>query len=162
MIQAVLQHSVGRIDRLVSTAILLREAARTSRRWQTFAARTGFSAALIAVLLLGIHGAVTATGSSLVDSANLAWLGRGLFIGFAIAQLGLSTLLAPLMTATAVIEESEQQTLDLLVLTKLDAGQIIAGKVVSRLLVLTTVVLGSPRLHFPSPLASSARRTILV
>ena len=143
MIQAVLQHSVGRIDRLVSTAILLREAARTSRRWQTFAARTGFSAALIAVLLLGIHGAVTATGSSLVDSANLAWLGRGLFIGFAIAQLGLSTLLAPLMTATAVIEESEQQTLDLLVLTKLDAGQIIAGKVVSRLLVLTTVVLGS-------------------
>jgi len=143
MIQTVLKRSIGQLDRMVSTAILLREAARTSRRWQTHAARTGFSAALIAVLLLGIHGAVTATSSSLVDSANLAWLGRGLFIGFAITQLGLATLLAPLMTATAVIEEAEANTLDLLVLTRLDAGQIVAGKVVSRLLVLTTVVLGS-------------------
>ena len=143
MRQGIVQRGLGALDRAISTAILFREAARTSRRWQTFAARTGFSAALIGVLLLGIHGAVTATSSSLVDSADLAWLGKGLFTAFSVAQLGLAILLAPLMTATAVIEEAEEGTLDLLVLTRLDSGQIIAGKVVSRLLVLTTVVLGA-------------------
>lgn len=138
----ILQRAFRAIDRAVSTAVLLREAARTSRRWQTFAARTAFSGTLMAVLLLGIHGAVTATSSTLVDAADLAWLGRALFTAFAVAQLALATFLAPLSTASAVIEEAEEGTLDLLVLTRLSVGQILAGKILSRLMVLATVVLG--------------------
>ena len=40
----------------ISNAVLMREAARTSRRWQVYGARMGFSGALMALLLLGICG----------------------------------------------------------------------------------------------------------
>ena len=71
---------LGWASSTVSSAVLLREAARTSRRWQTYAARLGFSGVLIGGLLMAIWAAVAAPFS---DPAQLGWLGRGLFVGVA-------------------------------------------------------------------------------
>jgi ABC-type Na+ efflux pump permease subunit len=134
---------VGLVGRSVSSAVLLREAARTSRRWQTYAFRTGFSGILLTVLLLGIWGAVSATRSDVVDVARLAELGRGLFITFSVVQTLLALLLAPLVTASAITEETDERTLEMLVLTRLVPEQILTAKILSRILVLVTVVCGA-------------------
>lgn len=134
---------IGLLGRSVSSAVLLREAARTSRRWQTYAARAGFSGVLLTVLLLGIWGAVSATREAVVDVANLANLGRGLFIAFSVVQTLLALVLAPLFTASAITEETDERTLEMLVLTRLVPEQILTAKILSRILVLVTVVCGA-------------------
>jgi ABC-type transport system involved in multi-copper enzyme maturation permease subunit len=131
------------LGRSVSSAVLLREAARTSRRWQTYAARAGFSGVLLTVLLLGIWGAVSATRSSMVDVSSLASLGRGLFVAFSVVQTLLALVLAPLVTAAAITEETDERTLEMLVLTRLRPEQILTAKILSRILVLVTVVCGA-------------------
>lgn len=124
----------------VASAVLFRDASRASRRWQTYASRLGFSAVLIGGLLLAIW---TAVASPVADTAQLGWLGRGLFIGMATLQFGMALMLAPLGCAAALQEETEQGTLDLLVLTKMRSHQIASAKVLSRVLVLLTVVFGA-------------------
>ncbi|MEN0065749.1 MAG: hypothetical protein AAGA48_26660 [Myxococcota bacterium] len=131
------------LTRSVSGAILFREAARTSRRWQTYGARTLFSGVLIAVVLLGLEVATGASRSAGMDAADLGTVGRTLFVVFCVVQLGLAMVLAPLTTSAAIVEERTDQTFDLLVLTRLQPGQIFGGKVLSRILVLLTVVLGA-------------------
>lgn len=128
-----------RLDGLASSAILLREAARTSRRWQTYAARTAFSGALFGVLLLGVWGAMSAT----TDVATLGWLGRAVFVAFSVVLLLLSMTLSPLVTSGAMIEEAQDRTLEMLLLSGLTPSRILMGKVLSRILVLLTVVLGA-------------------
>jgi ABC-type Na+ efflux pump permease subunit len=51
-------------------------------------------------------------------------------------------VLAPLQTASAIIEETDERTMEMLVLTKLRPGQILSAKVLSRILVLVTIVSG--------------------
>lgn len=124
-------------------AVLLREAARTSRRWQTYAARAGFSGVLLAVLLAGFWAAISATRTSVVDTAELAWLGRALFIGFSVVQMLMAMGLAPLMTAGAIAEETDERTMEMLVLTRLSPSQILLAKILSRILTLVTIVAGA-------------------
>ena len=69
--------------------------------------------------------------------------GRELFIIFAIVQFGLVSLLAPLVTAGALIDEREEGSLDLLLLTELSLAQIGGGKFLARLGMLTLMVLGN-------------------
>ncbi len=138
-----LRRMVGAADHAVSGAVLMREAARTSRRWQTYAARAAFSGTLMGVLLAGMWTAVQTANSGVVDAAHLGWAGRALFVGFSVTQLALAVILAPLMTATAIIEETEEGTMELLALTRLRPAQILGAKVMSRLLVLFTVVCGA-------------------
>ena len=128
------------MSRSVSAALLLRDATRASRRWQTYAARSAFSAILFGCVLAFIW---VATHNPLFDAANLGWAGRGLFIAFAVVQVALAATFAPFLVARAVIEEREEDTLDVLVLTRLRAPQILLAKVASRLLVLLTVILGA-------------------
>lgn len=122
-----------------NAAILLREAARTSRRWQTYAARTGFSGVLFAVLLLGVYGFMNAGA----DPADMGWMGRWIFIAFSTVMLLLATTLAPLITSAAIIEEIEDRTLEMLILSELTPAKILFGKVLSRILMLMTVVFGA-------------------
>jgi ABC-type transport system involved in multi-copper enzyme maturation permease subunit len=129
-------------DGQASTAVLWRESARTSRRWQTYALRAGFSGALLGILLLGIWASVAFTTQS-TDLSDSAWMGRALFIAFTVMQMVISLFMAPMTTARAIAEERLEGTLDLLVLTPIRAGTLLAAKITSRLLVLLTVVLGS-------------------
>jgi len=142
-VQSWIQQLADRLNAYVSTAVLLREATRSSRRWQTYATRTAFAGVLLAVLLLSIHATLRAANTGLLDIANLGMVGRLLFVGYAVVQMGLVATIAPLTTANAVREETEQRTLDLLLLTKLTPIQIVFGKVLSRIGILLTMVLGS-------------------
>ena len=127
----------------VSTAVLWREGARTSRRWQTYALRAGFSAALLGLLLFGIWATTALTTTNWLDNTQTAYMGRALFIAFTVIQMVISLFMAPMMTSRAIVEERLEGTLDLLVLTPLRADALLASKVGSRLLLLVTVVLGS-------------------
>ncbi len=140
MIRSAIARITGFFDGFASQAVLMREAARTSRRWQTYAARTGFSGALFGVLLMGIY---TAVNAPFVDISNISYAGRAIFIAFSAVLLLMAILLAPLMTSAAIIEETEDRTLEMLVLSKLAPSQILAGKVLSRILILITVVFGA-------------------
>lgn len=126
-----------------ATAVLLRDATRASRRWQTYAVRTAFTALLVMGVLLALYTAVGLTTSGFWDVADLAWLGRGLFVAFTVSQLLLATLLAPLITASGVVEETDERTVDLLVLTRLTPRRVLTGLVLARLLVLLAVVGGA-------------------
>lgn len=138
-----IRQSLERGSSLVSAAILLREATRSSRRWQTYAIRTAFAGMLLAALLLGIHAVLQMANDGLLDIAEMGRVGRLLFIGYAFVTMSLVATIAPLTTANAVREEAEQRTLDLLVLTGLTPTQIVLGKVLSRIGILLAMVLGS-------------------
>lgn len=141
--RAWIQRAADRSSSFVSTAILLREATRSSRRWQTYAVRTLFSGLLASALLLSIQATVNAANTGLVDIAWMGRVGRGLFLGYAFVQMALVAIIAPLTTANAVREETEQRTLDLLLLTRLTPTQIVIGKVFSRIGILLTMVFGA-------------------
>ena len=98
---------------------------------------------LLSMLLVGMWAAVGASRSGAIDSANLGWLGRSLFVGFSVVQMLLAIIIAPLTTAAAVIEEADERTMEMLVLTPLRPGQILGAKVLSRIGVLITVVCGA-------------------
>lgn len=129
-----------RLNALVSGAVLLREAARTSRRWQTYATRAMFSAILMGFTVVGIY---IATEISSWDPARMGQLGRGLFIAFAVVQTLLGFIFAPLMVSRAIIEERVDKTVELLVLTRLTPTAVLGGKVLSRILVLMTIIAGA-------------------
>lgn len=124
-----------------SAAILLREAARSSRQWRTYAARVAFSGALISIVLLAI--ALGTTAIAWTDPGTWGETGRKIFVGFAAVEVLVAMILAPSVVARAVIEEREERTLDLVVLSRLSPFQILSAKVLSSLMVLGTIVLGA-------------------
>ena len=102
-----------------------------------------FSGVLVGVVLLGLRFALGASRTAGLDPAELGTIGDTLFNVFCVVQLGMAMVLAPLSTASAIVEERTDRTFDLLVLTRLRPSQIFGGKVLSRILVLLTVVLGA-------------------
>jgi ABC-type transport system involved in multi-copper enzyme maturation permease subunit len=128
-------------ETLLSSAVLMRESARTSRQWQTYAARTFFSGFMLSVLLAGVYMASNAP--RYIDPATMGQYGRYFFIGFSVVQIFMAVLLGPLMVAASIVEETEDRTLELVVLTQLKPPQILSAKVLSRVLVLATIVLGA-------------------
>jgi ABC-type transport system involved in multi-copper enzyme maturation permease subunit len=125
--------------RVFAPAILAREAARTSRQWQTYAARAVFSASLLGFLLTILWIASRAP----IDKSDFAWIGRGIFVAFTVVEQLLIAVLAPSMAASAITEELEDRTADVLALTRITPPEILVGKVLSRVLVLALVVLGA-------------------
>jgi len=132
-----------RAERTVSAAVLMRDAIRLARRWQTHAIRAAFSAALFSVVLGAmwfVSNVVQNFGN--YDPSTFGKAGMWLFRAFAVVQVLVAGLVSPFTVASAVIEEREQGTIDLLLITRLDARRILAAKILARLLVLMTVVLG--------------------
>ncbi len=72
---------------------------------------------------------------------NLGDMGRNLFIGLMIIEAVLCALFAPALTAGAISAEREQQTLDLLLLTRLSPMNIIVGKLISSLSFILVILL---------------------
>lgn len=129
---------------IVSPAILLREAARASRQWRTYAGRAAFSGLLMSIVLLAVGaGTQWVNFAGAPDPANFGSMGRNLFIGFAVVQVLVAMVVAPLMAARSIIEEREERTLELIVLTKISPRQIFLAKIGSSLLLGGTLVLGA-------------------
>ena len=66
------------------------------------------------------------------DSRNMVRMGENLFIGITVLEGILCALIAPALTAGAVSIEREQQTLDLLLLTRLSDAQYSLRKIALR------------------------------
>lgn len=138
--------TLGWIDRWLARPVVVRETSRTSRQWSTYAGRVLFSGVLLGVLIAASAATSTATKWSWFqtsDSADLAWVGRALFTGFAVCEVIIASIAAPLIVASAVIEERDERTLDLLVMTRLSPIGILGAKLFSRLLLLLMMVLGA-------------------
>jgi ABC-type transport system involved in multi-copper enzyme maturation permease subunit len=76
------------------------------------------------------------------DVARVARMGQTLFAAFSTVQLLLVAALSPLLVATGVLEEKEERTLEMVVISRLTAAHILWGKVGSRLLSLLSLVVG--------------------
>ncbi len=109
--------------------ILLRVVTAGGRRLRHAFIRWGYLALLIGVLLVAI--VVTSTDkTSLSDLAKassqvLTWISR--------VQLAMICLLAPIFTASAITQERDSQTYNILLVTPLSNAQIIFGSLMSRL-----------------------------
>jgi ABC-type transport system involved in multi-copper enzyme maturation permease subunit len=123
-----------------SWTLIVRDAVQQARRGTVTIARTAFAAAMLGgIIVLGIAVA-QAPG---YDVAQLGMLGRAVFERFVQVQFWVTCAAAALLVAQGIVEEREADTLDLLAITKLRAGQILAGKIGSRLLLLGTLVAAS-------------------
>jgi hypothetical protein len=124
-----------------ASAVLFREASRTSRQWQTYASRCFFSGMLMAILLAAVG--VVVSDPDFLDPAQMGKYGRGVFAVFALLQVVLAIGLAPLIVSNAIIQERQSKQLELIGLTSIGPGSLFAGLVFSRLLLLYTIVLGA-------------------
>ena len=128
----------------ISNAVLMREAARTSRRWQVYGARMGFSGALMALLLLGIWASINVATDLLGGNATeLSKLGRGLFVVFTILQTLLAVVMAPMMVSRAIIEERTDRTIELMVLTPIELRNLLVSKILSQILSILLIIIGA-------------------
>ena len=118
---------------------LWRELRTLSRRPAVFVAR--LSLVLAASGVLGAYLAWLPPTQG--GPRALAELGGAFFAVLAWAQLGLLTLLTPALVGGLVAQERERRTLTLLLTTDLSAGEIVGGKLLSRVGVLAAVVLAT-------------------
>ncbi len=114
-----------------SLVVAERELLRTGRRWQTMGARCAF-----AVVLFVVVGGVYGVQSAMQDSfsvTSLHEIGRSLFMTWAWVQFVAVLAITPLIVGQAIIDEKDEQTLELLAITRLSPNQILWGKLLSRL-----------------------------
>lgn len=114
------------------------ELLRTSRRWQTYAARSAFVAGQLAALGV-VWSAVAGRGP--LSIREQAEVGRRFYDLLAATQLALALLAAPAATAGAFYLDRARGTLAQLLTTDLTAVEIVLGKLAARLVPLAGAVL---------------------
>jgi ABC-type transport system involved in multi-copper enzyme maturation permease subunit len=112
--------------------VFVYETLRTSRRWQLYAGRCFFVAVLLAALFA--VWLEESTSHPVPTLQTQARVGEKFFYGLIGTQLVLVLLAAPLLTAGAVCLEKARGTLLYLLTTDLSNTEIIAGKLLARLL----------------------------
>ncbi len=120
-------------------AVAERELLRLGRRWQTMAARTAFGF-LLFLLVAGVYAAQMASKDTF-DVTSLQEVGRALFMVWAWTQFLVVLAMTPLLVGQAIIDEKDEQTLELLAITRLNPTQILWGKLVSRLIGVEAIML---------------------
>jgi ABC-type transport system involved in multi-copper enzyme maturation permease subunit len=124
--------------------IFEKELRATSRRKRSYLLRVIYLGALLLLLLFAY--AVTDGGRGFAGG-GVAWrvqrqamLGQVFFACFAIFSVGAMAMIAPVLTSTAISAERLHKTLHVLLMTPINAWQIVTGKLASRLLVALTLV----------------------
>jgi ABC-type transport system involved in multi-copper enzyme maturation permease subunit len=121
--------------RLGSGPVFAYEWLTSSRRWQTYALRAAFVAAiLVGLLLVQRDDPSLPNGGSLVSLRDLAAIGKqtyGMIVGI---ELTLILLVAPAATAGAVCLDKARGTLDHILVTDLSNAEIVLGKLGVRLI----------------------------
>ncbi len=126
--------ALARLGAIISLPVLMKEMRSRMRGLRAplllFVA-TGLSIT-VGLLIIAPQWDNMASDSSSMNS-TLSEIGRTLFIGLTILEAILCALIAPALTAGSVSIEREQQTLDLLLLTRLSDTNILLGKLLSSL-----------------------------
>lgn len=124
----------------VSVGVVVeRELVRLGRRWQTVAARATF-AAVIFFFVGSAYTAQAAVGRLLPVSA-LSTIGRTVFLTWAGLLFAGVLVMTPVLVGQAVLDEKEDQTLQLLAITRLSAWRILWGTLLSRLVMMESLIL---------------------
>ncbi len=103
----------------------------SSRRWQSYAIRSGFVAALLCALLVVRTSTWAPTGTKLRALARMAEL---FFLALSGTQLALVLLAAPIATAGAICLDQTRGTLSHMLMTDLSDSEIVLGKLAARLI----------------------------
>jgi ABC-type transport system involved in multi-copper enzyme maturation permease subunit len=103
----------------------------SSRRWQTYAVRSCFVAALLCALLVVRISTIAPATSTLRGLARMAEL---FFLAVSGTQLAIVLLVAPAATAGAICLDRARGTLSHMMMTDLSDGEIVLGKLAARLI----------------------------
>ena len=112
--------------------VFTREVALAPRRPRIYAARAAYG---LVLLVLMSTAWLILTGTQLIrDIGDLARFGMALFQILAPLQLAVAIFFSALLAASAVSQEKDRHTLDLLLLTKLTNSELVMGKLLAALL----------------------------
>ncbi len=112
-----------------------RELAITARKVRSYALRSAFGLALLAVLVAGYRDAIGAGFHLRTSSfAQTTQLARALFQNLVLMQGAVVVFLTPALVAGAIAGEVQRKTLGDLLTSDLTAAEIVLGKLVARLL----------------------------
>ena len=112
--------------------VFTREVTIAPRKVRTYVSRVLYGGAL---LILMVTAWLVLAGTQLVrDVGDFARFGMSLFQILAPLQLAIAVFFAALLTASAVAQEKDRRTLDLLLLTKLSNSELVLGKLLASLL----------------------------
>jgi len=114
---------------------------RSSRRWQMYLARALIVGGLLAALAFVWYAEMA--GQALPTTRAQARVGQSFFYAIVGTQLALVLLVAPAVTAGAVCLDKARGSLTHLLVTDLTDGEIVLGKLVSRLIPVIGVVLAT-------------------
>lgn len=127
---------------LPANPILVRVVQGASRRSRHLWLRVVYLSALLGVVLISLFFFVSGQNASLTELAKGA---SQTFAWASITQLALMSFLAPVFTASAITQERDAQTFNILLSTPLSSAQIVFGSLMSRLyFVLVLLIAGLP------------------
>jgi len=123
--------------------VFTREIVLSPRRPRTYIVRSAYGFAL---LVLAITAWLVLTGTQRIrDVGDLARFGMTVFQLLAPLQLAIAVFFSALLAASAVAQEKDRRTFDLLLLTKLSNSELVLGKLLASLLhILTPLVAAFP------------------
>jgi ABC-type transport system involved in multi-copper enzyme maturation permease subunit len=127
--------------------VFVNEWLTTSRRWQVYAGRSLF----VAALLVGLWSAWVSRASNQGASALriMASVGQGFFSAIVFTQMTLTLMVAPASTAGAICQDRWSGKLEQMLATDLSDSEIILGKLAARLVpMLALVACALPALAF--------------
>lgn len=126
--------------------VFSREFAITPRRPRIYIARTIYP---LVLLVLMSTAWLVLTGTQVVrDVGDLARFGGVLFQVLAPLQLALAVFFSALLAASAVAQEKDRRTLDLLLITQLTNCELVLGKLLASLLTVVVLLATSLPLFF--------------
>lgn len=127
---------------LPANPILLRVVYGASRRVRHLWLRFGYLAVLMLVVLISLTVSMSGRSASLTELAKAA---SQTFKWASMTQLALMCFLAPVFTASAITQERDAQTFNVLLSTPLTSAQIVFGSLMSRLyFVIMLLIAGLP------------------
>jgi ABC-type transport system involved in multi-copper enzyme maturation permease subunit len=123
--------------------IFAKELVEMSRRWQQYVSRIVYGLALLILLLfMGLEHPRLWWGSQL-DIRAMSRLANDIFLAVSILQYAAVYLFVPVFVCSVIAGEREERTLELLFTTHLTNRQIVLSKLVSRMFVVTLLILSA-------------------
>jgi ABC-type transport system involved in multi-copper enzyme maturation permease subunit len=118
------------------------EVRATARRWRSYASRSCYGAALLAVLVYNYYVWLSVSEGSL-SFGQMAKLAQTTFYSVAGLQLLAVMIATPSLAAGAIAEERQRKTLDYLLASRLRSREIVVGKLTARLLAMSVLLIAS-------------------
>jgi ABC-type transport system involved in multi-copper enzyme maturation permease subunit len=111
----------------------------TSRRSRFYLIRALY-AAILFVILWGVHSAWTSETGGELPSQMVSWFAFSTFCGITIGQEVLVLVLTPALVAGVIADEKQRKTLHYLMASRLSGAEIVLGKLLVRMLYVTVLL----------------------